>query len=205
MPGPLARAFGFGEYVQDTDASDAQENVAKLQQQVAEQLFRETGPLRGAGINQLNSFLQTGNLPIPLQTSLQGILTTGREGLEQQYGVARNNILSRIPSQGGQLNAQLAALEMNRASQVGRLGADVTAQYEIPLRAQLFQSALNTGMGGTSLAMGGLNAAGGQFGGVANRLSAEEMAREKMAKEMLMKIMETYGKGAGMGAGMGGG
>lgn len=174
---------------QKVESTEDQENAARLSAQIAQQLFSETGPLRAAGLQGLQGFLQTGTLPTGLNVGLDKILTTGREGLEGQYNVARQNILGRTPGQGGQLNAQLAALEIARAGQIGRLGADIQAQYEMPLRSQLFSSSLGLGFGAPSQSIAGLLGAGGQFGNIASRAQREQLQREKDSKQEIVMLM----------------
>lgn len=169
--------------------SGAEQN-ASVQNDIAKQLFDQSSPLRGQSLQQLLGFLQTGQIPQSLQVGLDQIYTQGREGLESQYNVARENILGRTPSRGGQLNALLADLEGSRASQVGRLGADLTAQYEYPLRTNLFSAATGLGTNQGSLALQGLGQAGNALSGAEARQSADTLAQGQSLGSLLALLFQ---------------
>ena len=177
--------------IQQGNANDAQDNAnaandrladaAQLQADIARQLFGETGPLRTTSLGQLQGFLTNGTLPFPLQSGLDQIRTTGREDLESQYNVARQNILGLTPNRGGQLNSALANTELARAQAVGRLGADLQAQYELPLRQQLFGRATELGFGQANNSLTGLNAATSQFGNIAANAQQGALGAQQQA------------------------
>jgi hypothetical protein len=166
----LAAGVGNTVYsgIRSNKASNQASDAANLQAQIAAQLFNEASPLRGANLNELAQFAQTGQLPTALRTGLDPLYATGREGLESQYNVARENLLSQTPSRGGQLNRQLAELERARASSVGRLQSDILGQYELPLRSQLFNLGVNTGLGQSTQGLQGLGTSAQNFMGLAN-------------------------------------
>lgn len=174
-----------------------QEEFAKIVGDIATQTFAQTQPLRDASTQALTSFMQTGNLPPALQTPYGDLYAVGRHDLEQQYGVARDQILGTNPMRGGQLSAQLADLSMERAADVGRLGTNIWAA-ERPLRAQLFQNTLSTGYGQAPISMSGLLGSAGQFGSAAGLNMQEQLGREAAAKEEWQEIGQLAGT-AGLG------
>jgi hypothetical protein len=70
--------------------------------------------------------------------------------------------------QGGQLNQALVNLAQGRAGEVGRLRGDIQrqlfTQVEVPLRQNLFGTAVSTGFGQPQVALEGLKGAGQGFG-----------------------------------------
>lgn len=168
--------------------TEEQKEAAKLQSHIAKDLWETTGGLRSASTGQLETFLQTGQFPKSLDLPIQDIYRTGREGMEDQYQVAREQLLNSTPSEGGQLNDQLRDLSVSRAQSVGGLEAQIKAQLEVPLAQNLFASALSTGYGQPPIALSGLQMAGGQFGQVAGRAQAEQLYRENQSKNEIQQI-----------------
>jgi len=166
-------------------ASDA----AALQAQIARQLFDEASGLRQTNLNSLNNFALTGNLPTPLATGLGRIMTTGREGLESQYNVARANILGGTPMRGGQLNAALADLEMRRAGSVGRLGADVLGQYELPLRQNVYNMGVNAGVGQSTTGLSALGGSATNFMNLAQQAGKDASASGQATGALLALLL----------------
>jgi hypothetical protein len=166
----LAAGVGNTIYtgIRSNKASNQAEDAANLQAQIAKQLFDEASPLRSANLNELAEYARTGVLPTALRTSLDPLYATGREGLESQYSVARENLLSQNPSRGGQLNQQLAELDKARAGSVGRLRSDILGQYELPLRQNLFTLGVNTGLGQSTQGLQGLGSSAQNFMSLAN-------------------------------------
>ena len=166
----LAAGVGNTVYsgIRSNKASNRAEDAANLQAQIAKQLFDEASPLRGTNLNELAQFAQTGELPTALRTGLDPLYATGREGLESQYNVARENILSQNPARGGQLNRQLADLEKARAGSVGTLRSNILGQYELPLRSNLFNLGVNTGLGQSTQGLQGLGTSANNFMNLAN-------------------------------------
>jgi hypothetical protein len=78
-----------------------------------------------------------------------------RTGLEDQYGVAKENILSTLP-RGGAMGRSLANLETGRAKDIGSLQSSISA----PIISDLYNKAYNAGfVTGPNQAIGGMGAA----------------------------------------------
>ncbi len=232
------RTLGLAEdYTREAiAAAQAQRETGELTRNIASQLFTESTGLRRAGIDEIGRSLVAGIPPTLLDQTLvdarstiaelpTGIYARGREELEDQYNVARENVLSRIPTRGGELNERLTDLESARAGAVGRLETDISAQEqqqrlgfltgtEIPLRSQIFSAALSLGQGVAPQVISGFGTAGALQGGAAGNLNtsaggftrlgqvalAEQLEREKRSKEEVQQIAQAVGtKGVGAG------
>lgn len=172
------------------NAQDRAEESAELQAQIARQLFSEASPLRQMNLAELEQFTRSGLLPIGLRAGLDQIITSGREGLEGQYNVARENILSRTPVRGGQLNKTLADLEMARAGSIGRFGADVLGQYELPIRQNLFNIGVNAGMGQSTQGLNALSGSTGNFMTLAQQAAQQSAASGQAGGAMLAILLD---------------
>lgn len=178
---------------QKTESTEAQEAAAKQMMEISKDLWQSTGGLRDATTGQLETFLLTGRMPRSLDLPIQDVYRSGREGLENQYRVAREQLLNTTPSEGGQLNDQLRDLAVSRAQAVGGLESQIKAQMEVPLAQQLFAGALSTGYGQPPVAISGLSSAGGQFGNIATRSQSEQLFREQQSKEEVQQIGQMVG------------
>jgi hypothetical protein len=162
-----------------SDASKAQSKIAAQQQDMAMQLYRDTGPLRSAGQSHLLSFLRYGTLPFPAQApqpDLAGLdtfmetgelptplepsplpsvpdLTRARRGiLERQFQQARDNTVANAPVRGGTLGAALTQLDGQRALGVaGLYDQQLQGQYQQDLGATQARDALAQRLFGVGL------------------------------------------------------
>jgi hypothetical protein len=124
--------------------SDASEEVAKAQTEMAKQLFEETQPLREGAISEFQTWL-SGE---PIDST---IYRPYRSTLEDQYKIARENMLASTQS-GGMQSQLLSDLERGRAKDI--------ANIEGSLRGNMFQSMLSPAFGTPSVSLGGLGQAG---------------------------------------------
>lgn len=186
--GTTLYGVGTGLYDRFGGGGSEAESLASLQGDIAKQLFTETTPLRGQSLAQLFQYLQTGVLPPALLQGLDKAYATGRTGLEDQYSVARENILGRVPSRGGQLNSQLADLEAQRANSVGRLGSDLLTQYELPLRNTLFASATGLPFGQAGQALGNIGQSAGTLGQIEARNAQAQFQQEQAIGSLLASL-----------------
>lgn len=119
------------------------------------------------GTGQIPDFLNTGELPL----SLDMPFTATRENLEDQFGVAREQVLRGVPARGGQLNSILADLESGRARAVGELPL-----RELPIRQNLFSQAMQIASGSPVQAAGIAGSAGALEESIAARGAASQQA-----------------------------
>ena len=92
---------------------------SKVAANIAQQLYQQTQPMRSDIIGRGEEFLAGGFDPSTMPT-----WDVGKRGIEDQYGMARENIIANMPA-GGQLYDQLAQTEVNRANALGDLGAGI--------------------------------------------------------------------------------
>ena len=114
--------------------------------QISGDYYKQTQPLRTSLINRSQSFL-SGGLDVT-QSPMYGALKSGIEG---QYGIAKNNILSSLP-QGGALIEALVNLEGQKAGSL--------AQGIGGLAGDELSRAYSMGTGAAGQAMQGLGGAG---------------------------------------------
>lgn len=84
-----------------------------------------------------------------------------REALELGFTGAREDILSRVPVRGGQLNRVLSDIEVDRARSIGALEAEATREATDIATGAAFEA--------PRVALGGLGGAAAGFGRAANR------------------------------------
>lgn len=160
-------------------------NAANAQYNISRDLWKNTGGLRKGVIGDLESFLAGGS-PENLN-----FMAPVRDDIEDQFNVAKENIIGSAGTRGGQLSKALIDLNVDRARTVGSLGAN--------LRQALFSMASGIGFGTPQTALSGFGQAG--------NLS---LAHTKFANDRAMKIgeqlgMAMFGGGAGGAGGMAGG
>ena len=190
----LGAGIGNAVYggVQAKGAQNRANEATDVQAQIARQLFDQAQPLMLANMGQLGRFSQTGQLPVGLNLGLDALRTTGREGLEAQYNVARQNILNQTP-RGGQQVAALNNLEQARAGAIGRLGADILGQYDLPLRQNVFQMGVNTGLGQATTGLNALGTSANNFMNMANIASQQAGAGGAAAGGLLALMLRNQG------------
>jgi hypothetical protein len=96
------------------------------------------------------------------------LFTQGKQGIEDQYGQARQQIMSQMP-RGGALEDALLNLEMNRAKSAGGL----TAQIAAPLAQDIYNKAYSYAVGAPAQTMSGLSSAAGIYGNALNTALAQ--------------------------------
>ena len=190
-------------------ADAASAAAATTQARISEQLFSEATGLR-------KSLLQTGDPPPgligeilePLEvepTPLRPISPIGRETTEQQFDIARRNILGTGP-RGGRQAGLLRDIEIGRAGEVSRQGAEVEQQLferditDIARREQaeqtragrIFQAA-TPALGATQTGIGGL----GQAGGILAGLSSVQQQRQATTAGLFGQAAQGVGAIAG--------
>jgi hypothetical protein len=131
---------------------------AKRASQIAEQLFRQTDPLRQTAFSGLASNLQTAS---PFQPITMDSLTANpmfgaiKSATEQQFQNARQNIIGNTPN-GGALFSALGNLEGQRANQLSSAFGGL-AQDELSRRTGNLDRAIGIGTGVAGQSMGGLS------------------------------------------------
>jgi len=158
-------------------------DIAQQEEDISNQLFRETTPLRLGGIDLLQSAL-TGEDNLLFNSAFN----PQRELIEGQFGNLRESILSTIPGRGGQLNDQLLQARLSR------IGALNTTSMN--LREALINQAISTGFQTPQITLAGLHGAGQtQLGAGGLNLGAGNL------NQNFLRMLLEAGENAGMAAG----
>ena len=120
-----------------------------------------------------------------------------RTGLEDQYSVAKEGILSGLPRGGAQGRA-LSNLETGRAKDVGSLQASISAPIIQNLYDKAYQTAWQTG---PAQAMGGLGTASGTLN--QRELQQQQLETMAAAQNAQMAAQRSSSKGSGIGGMLG--
>src|SRR5262249_15817215 len=96
--GGLPYALGFGEFMpQNKSGEEGQRANARLQTQMAQQFFNDTGLVRGPMSSWVTQFMQNGTMPLPLTQALGSVAEAGNTAIGQSYQGAINNLGLRTP------------------------------------------------------------------------------------------------------------
>lgn len=145
-----------------SEQSGQSQGLSAEQGWMARQLYDSTEGLRAAGIDRMRNFQETGNLPQQLRSTVGLGVPIAQQ--EAELGAARRGIMDSMP-RGGLQQRALMELPLQRMLQRDMFSAN-RAQIDDATRQNLFSTALNTGMGSPSQAMGGMNAAAGNLSGL---------------------------------------
>jgi len=166
-------------------AASAETDLSREQARIAREIFERTRGLRGGLIGgaerrlglpmtQLDEFGQ----PIAQSdVALFGPRAPEREALELGFTGARENILSRVPGRGGQMNRILSDLEIDRARSIGGMEAQATREAVDIASGAAFTA--------PSQAITGLGAAAGGFGRALDRQSQQETGKGQGIGQLL--------------------
>ena len=123
--------------------------------EIGESMWNMTAPVRGHISEDWERFFNPaqGRQYDPAQLpAFSPLYNLARTGLEDQYSVAKENILSNMP-RGGGMARQLGNLETGRAKDVGSLQSSISA----PIISDMYNKAYNTGfVTGPATALAGL-------------------------------------------------
>jgi hypothetical protein len=117
---------------------------------LANTLFQETAPTRNLLEGSLNQFLSTGVTP----TLFSPVYAAGKDAIEKQYGVAKDQLMSGSPK-GGTVGDALAQLESGRASDLVNLKSGIASD--------LFSKAYGMAYSTPQTSIAGLSGAGQSF------------------------------------------
>jgi hypothetical protein len=155
---------------------EASNPAADAQMRMAEELFKQSGPIRGSLMGRSENFLNGGMNVTDTPTFL-----AYKQSADQLFNKSKDNAIARTPS-GGALTSALTNLEGQRASSLTQ-GAGAIYGDEL-------SRAMSLGTGGSGQALNSL----GQAGAIQAQMAAAN-SQEKAGK---------YGAlGSGVGAYMG--
>lgn len=122
----------------NSGSGDASSAAANKLADISAQMFEEGSGVRGQ-IQDMASKVLSGEYSPRMLPAYAPLYAESKKGLESQYNVARNNIMSNTPA-GGALYSALADLENKRASSIGSAGNTLTSS--------LVSDIINKGYGG---------------------------------------------------------
>jgi hypothetical protein len=145
---------------------------------IAKEVYETTDPMRQATVRQYEQMLTDGldvtQLPqfAGTNTMLSAAYRGARPGLEDQYSVARQNVLESMP-RGGAMGGALAGVEQSRARDVANLGAQMEQQRQAAIQGiinDMMQKAYGFATGAPQIAISG-------YGPAASNVAQRQMAQ----------------------------
>lgn len=175
-----------------TPNNEYEAQLAKM----AQALFDQTAPMRGNLVDELTS-VSNGTYDPQKSPLFSPRFAEAKQGVEDQYGIAKQNIMSNTP-RGGALASSLNNLEMTRAGTAARMPQEISSGIMNELMNKAYGTAFNTpaqsmqGMSGASQSLSGRQS-------MAMQADAAKAAAKKQAQG------QAIGGGAmALGYGMGG-
>lgn len=161
---------------------------------IGETTWDDTIPLRSSLLDIYTKFLNpANNYNVSNLPGYAANYNLARGGVEDSYNSARQNIISTMP-RGGALYGGLNALEMDRAKNLGNVGAQLTSTFT----NDLMNKAYNTGyVAAPTIALQGLGAHATDTRTSMNAQLAAEMQAQQMVAQQ--KAAQNQGKSGGMG------
>lgn len=195
---------GSSESGQSGALSREQAQIAREQQNLANENAALTKPLRVGAANTLGTFLQTGATPsfLDLAPTVQPLAALQLPGLEQGQAQLRNSLLAQ-GSRGGLLQQQLAqgaiqgGLARNDLQVQDILRQQQRDESRSSIARTLFGGAADLGTGGLSQAFSGLGQAMAGTGNAASNLSGLGYQRIQQNQIAQQGIGQLLGKAAG--------
>ena len=132
---------------------------------------------------------QTGGNPFQVDPSASPLYAPGKFAAEQQFGTARDNIMSSMPEGGGLYDA-LAQTDISKAGALSGLEANISQDF--------FDKIYGAAFGAPQTAVSGLGGAGGIMGNLAGQQAQANAAQSAGKSGML------GGFGQGVGTWLGG-
>lgn len=162
-----------------TPGNSYEAQLAKM----AKELFNQTGPMRGNLVNELTS-VSEGTYDPQKSPLFSPRFAEAKQGVEGQYGIAKQNIMSNAP-RGGGLTSSLNSLEMNRAGTAARIPQEISSGIMNELMNKAYGTAFNTpaqsmqGMSGAAQSLSGRQS-------MAMQADAAKQAAKKQAQGQMI-------------------
>lgn len=148
--------MGGGGKGKQTPAASPYESAAA---QIAQQTYADTAPVRNDLLAQMGNFL-SGGVDFSKSPLYAPMYANARSGIESQYNVAKDNILSSTPAGGGQI-AALAGLESDRAGNISNTQNAIFSN----LFNDVLQKTYGVAFNAPQQSMAGLGQAGASYAG----------------------------------------
>ena len=176
--------MGKGSSGNDTQAATQSSALADEMALISRDYYGQTKPARSNILGRGNEFL-AGNY----DPSSSPLYAPGKFAAEQQFGTARDNIMSTMPEGGGLYDA-LAGANVSKAGALTGLEANISQDF--------FDKIYGAAFGAPQTAVSGLGGAGGIMGNLAGQQAQSNAAQSAGKSGML------GGFGQGVGSYMGG-
>ncbi len=149
-----------GSSVKPSPYEDQLSNIAK-------DMLTQTAPMRGNLINEMTA-VSAGDYDPAKSPMFAPMFAQGKQGVESQYGLAKENILSNVPRGGAQVTA-LADLEQGRAEQASSLPSMISQD----IMTDMLNKTYGTAFAAPQQSMSGLSSASASYG---SRAAAAQQA-----------------------------
>lgn len=134
---------------------------------IAQEMYKKTDPMRTNLIGEMTKASE-GNYDPTSSPLYAPMFAQGKQGIESQYGLAKENILSNVPRGGAQAKA-LTDLEMGRAEQASSLPALISQD----VMTDMLNKSYGTAFAAPQQSMSGLSSASASYG---NRAAAAQQS-----------------------------
>lgn len=172
-----------------SEQSGQSQALSRDQAWMANDLYGKTSPLRTNSTQQLNYFLENGVIPKALQSTVGLGVPIAQQ--EAELANAKRGIMDTMP-RGGLQQRALMELPLQRLLQRDMFSAN-RAQIDDATKQNLFSTALNTGFGQGSAAMGQIGSAAGNL----NSLGQQRMGQNASAQQGIGKLLGAAAGAAG--------
>lgn len=167
-------------------SSDSAGQAAQTLADISKGLYEEGSAVRGQ-TQDMTSKILSGQYSPRVLPAYAPMFAEAKKGLEGQYDMAQNKIMSNTPA-GGQLYSALADLEMKRASNVGSLGNQLTSG--------LVSDIINRGTGAAYNSLSATTSGLGTSGAISSNLAGQEAAQEASFGGGIGQLAGTLGAAA---------
>jgi hypothetical protein len=140
---------------------------------IAMGIYNQTQGMRNVLTDQAGAFLR-GRMSPRDMPQFGPLYALSRQGLESQYNVAKDQLMSTMPK-GGTLRAGLSDLAVNRASQVGMLPNQIGSSLVGDLQNKIYGTAWGT----PSQSMSGFGSAASGWSSRANTAAMIEAQQQQ--------------------------
>lgn len=125
---------------------------------ISKEMYSTTSGLRTSLLDHYNKVLE-GNYDYKSDEAYAPLFATAKQGIEDQYGVARQNIMGSTP-RGGGLTKALSNIETARASDMGTVPMNLQSQ----IANSLFNQATGTAWNAPQTSISALGQANNTYG-----------------------------------------
>ncbi len=192
----MGKGGGGGGGQVTTEPGKEAERLARIQGDIAQQLFVESDPLRQQSFGALQHAGYIANQPISFDVIDKSPLYEGMKvSTERAFDSGRDRLIESTPA-GGAMTAALGQLEAQRAGALAS-GRSAIGEMEFARRQANFDRALMAATGGATQGLTGVAGAGSTFA----NLQAQQLAAMNAQRQTRQQGKAGLGQAVGMAAG----